>query len=709
MAYGNSRSVRFQDDLEPSKLQEVIANGEIKLEDQKIDRTWMMSEPSTRKKSTAKSLKAKVLSRVFSEDYEDVRKKILDPRGHTIRRWNKIFLVACLVSLSLDPLFFYLPVVRDKFLCIAIALHLEVVLTFSRSLTDVFYIIQIYIRFRTAYVAPSSRVFGRGELVIDSSKIALRYLRKGFCIDLMAALPLPQMLIWIVIPTLKGSTTRNTKNVLRFFIIFQYLPRLFLIFPLSSQIVEATGLMTETAWVGAAYNLMLYMLASHVLGACWYLLSIERQEACWRRVCNIERPYCQYGFFDCHRVADPHRNYWSKLSNVSNLCNPDNSFHYKKNDVLSVWYIGDALISSVTSSPFFNEYFFCLWWGLKNLSSLGQNLSTSIYVGEIVFAIIVATLGLVLFGLLIGNMQTYLQSVTVRFEEWRSKKTDTEQWMHHRQLPPELRQSVRKYNQYKWVATRGVDEEALLRGLPMDLRRDIKRHLCLDLVRRFDQMEERMLDAICERLKPALCTQGTFLVREGDPVNEMVFILRGHLDSFTTGGGRTGFFNSCRIGPGDFCGEELVTWALDSRSSPVLPSSTRTIKAITEVEAFAIEAEDLKFVAAQYRKLRSKLLRHKFRFYSQQWSTWAACFLQIAWRRYKKRKDAAAEVRESEKHAEANEPDQGVRAEMVLGVVCAAKPRGNSTERSVNKNSVSGSVVSSLQKPPEPDFSLDED
>lgn len=258
-----------------------------------------MSEPSTRKKSTAKSLKAKVLSRVFSEDYEDVRKKILDPRGHTIRRWNKIFLVACLVSLSLDPLLFYLPVVRDKFLCIAIALHLEVVLTFSRSLTDVFYIIQIYIRFRTAYVAPSSRVFGRGELVIDSSKIALRYLRRGFCIDLMAALPLPQvsdvilpehycmkwktfliccmhielwiflsfsfqMLIWIVIPTLKGSTTRNTKNVLRFFIIFQYLPRLFLIFPLSSQIVEATGLMTETAWVGAAYNLMLYMLASHV-------------------------------------------------------------------------------------------------------------------------------------------------------------------------------------------------------------------------------------------------------------------------------------------------------------------------------------------------------------------------------------------------------------------------------------------------------------
>ena len=71
-------------------------------------------------------------------------------------------------------------------------------------------------------------------------------------------------MIWFVIPNLDGSTTKNTKNVLRFSIIFQYLPRLFLIFPLSSQIVKTSGVMMETAWAGAAYNLVLYMLVSHV-------------------------------------------------------------------------------------------------------------------------------------------------------------------------------------------------------------------------------------------------------------------------------------------------------------------------------------------------------------------------------------------------------------------------------------------------------------
>ncbi|KAK4851814.1 hypothetical protein QYF36_018628 [Acer negundo] len=421
MVYGNSISARIQDHVEVAKLSATAINGDIgviKLK-YKIDG-----------KAGKSSLKAKVLSRVFSEGYERVKKKILDPRGPTIRRWSKIFLVTCPVSLFVDPLFFYLPVVRNQ-VCTDIGIPLEVILTIIRSLSDAFYIIQIYIRFRTAYVAPSTRVFGRDELVIDSSKISLRYFRKGFWIDLIAALPLPQ-----------------------------YLPRLFLIFPLSSQIVEASGIVTETAWAGAAYNLILFMLASHVIGACWYLLSIERQEACWRSVCNDKMPSCQYGFFDCHTVEETTRDSWFKSSNITSFCNPDSSFY-------RFGIYSNALTLDVTTASFFNKCFYCL-------CSSGQNLATSTYVGEILFAIIIATLGLVLFALLIGNMQTYLQSTTVRLEEWRIKRTDTEQWMHHRQLPSDLRQFVRKYDQYKWAATGGVDEESLLEGLPMDLRRDIK-------------------------------------------------------------------------------------------------------------------------------------------------------------------------------------------------------------------------------------------
>lgn len=56
--------------------------------------------------------------------------------------------------------------------------------------------------------------------------------------------------------------------------------------------------------------------------------------------------------------------------------------------------------------------------------------------------------------------------------------------MRHRQLPPELQERVRRFVQYKWIATRGVDEKNILEALPTDLRRQIQRHLCLALVRR---------------------------------------------------------------------------------------------------------------------------------------------------------------------------------------------------------------------------------
>ncbi len=78
--------------------------------------------------------------------------------------------------------------------------------------------------------------------------------------------------------------------------------------------------------------------------------------------------------------------------------------------------------------------------------------------------------------------QRYLQSVTVRLEEMRVKRCDTEDWMNYRQLPRDLVERVRRFDQYKWVATLGVDEEKLMQNLPMYLRRDIKRYLCLDLV-----------------------------------------------------------------------------------------------------------------------------------------------------------------------------------------------------------------------------------
>ena len=230
-------------------------------------------------------------------------------------------------------------------------------------------------------------------------------------------------------------------------------------------------------------------------------------------------------------------------------------------------------------------------------------------------------------------------------------------------------------------------------------------------------MDDQLLDAICERLVSSLSTQGTYIVREGDPVTEMLFIIRGRLDSSTTNGGRTGFFNSIILRPGDFCGEELLAWALLPKSTVNLPSSTRTVKALGEVEAFALRAEDLKFVANQFRRLHSKKLQHTFRFYSHHWRTWAACFIQAAWRRYKKRmsaKDLTLKEhalddtvdREREQEGGQSSAPNFSQAKLNFGVTILASRFAANTKRGAQRIK---DDLPKLPKPEEPDFSTEAD
>ncbi|GMG98810.1 hypothetical protein Nepgr_000650 [Nepenthes gracilis] len=582
---------------------------------------------------------------VFPEEHKEVKRLIMNPRGVAARRWSRVFSSAIMVSLFIDPLFFFSPRVDLDLLCVRSEVSLDKIFIILRTLNDVFYWVHVIIQFRMAYVAPSSRVFGRGELIIDPCKIMLRYLKRGFWLDLLAAFPLPQVLVLRVVPNAGG-----VKIGWRFIIFFQYLYRLYRIYPLSLRTLNATGVMTETAWLRAAYDLLLFYVASHVSGACWYLFTIQRQVACWESVCSGETQSCGHKFFDCSMANDPSRSAWLTTSNVTTTCNPSNGDYQ-----FGIYALGVQV--GATSSSLAYKYTYALWIGLQAICSTGQTLMTSIYVSENIYSVVVGSLGLLLMAMLIAHMQRYLQSITARLEEWRLKEKDSEEWMNHRQLPADLKRHVHKYDRLMWLATRGVDEEALLNGFPADLQREIKRHLCLGLVQQvplFDQLDALTLDAICERLRPAFSTKGTFLVREGDPVKEIFFVIQGYLDSYTTNGGRNGFFNSSRIGQGGFCGEELLTWALDPHPShDSLPSSTRTIKAISDIETFCLAAEDLKFVVLQFRRLHSRELIHKFRFYSLQWRTWSACYIQAAWRRFKHHKELVR-LRALECHSEAN-------------------------------------------------------
>ncbi|XP_054792965.1 probable cyclic nucleotide-gated ion channel 6 isoform X2 [Prosopis cineraria] len=580
-------------------------------------------------KSIGRSLGFGVSRAVFPEDLKVSEKKIFDPQDKFLLLWNKLFVISCILAVSIDPLFFYLPVINDSVNCLGIDRKLAIIVSTIRTIIDAFYLIRMALQFRTAYIAPSSRVFGRGELVIDPSQIAKRYMQRYFIIDFLSVLPLPQIVVWRFLQRSNGSDVLSTKEALLFIILLQYVPRFLRMVPLTSELKRTAGVFAETAWAGAAYYLLLYMLASHIVGAFWYLLAVERNDSCWQKACSENG--CNNNFLYCGNQLMEGYSAWQNRSKdiLHSQCSVD-----PENPPFDYGIFTQAFSSGIVSSKvFISKYCYCLWWGLQNLSTLGQGLQTSTYVGEVVFSIALAIFGLILFALLIGNMQVPI----------------------------------------------------------------------------FESMDESLLDAICERLKPCLFTENAFIVREGDPVDEMLFIIRGRLESVTTDGGRSGFFNRTFLKETDFCGEELLTWALDPKSGSNLPSSTRTVKTLAEVEAFALISEDLKFVASQFRRLHSRQVQHTFRFYSQQWRTWAACFIQAAWRRYCKRK--IMELRQKEECEESggvrNNTGGGsysIRATFLASRFAANALRGVHRSR----NAKTSRELVTLRKPPEPDFTADE-
>ncbi|MFQ6632711.1 hypothetical protein Gotur_010466 [Gossypium turneri] len=395
---------------------------------------------------------------------------IMNPHAKVVQQWNKFFVISCLMAVFIDPLFFFLLSVQKENKCIVIDLPATKLFVGLRSVTDFIYMLNMLLQFRLAYVAPESTVVGAGELVDHPKEIAFNYLGGYFSLDLFVVLPLPQIMISLVLPKHLGSSGANfAKNLLRTAILIQYLPRLYRFLPfLAGQ--SPLGFIFESAWANFVINLLTFMLSGHVVGSSWYLLGLQRVNQCLRNACGNSNIRNCKEFIDCGSGPSPNRNelqIWTNNSNVS-ACFTEDGFSYG---------IYVPTVNLTTEPSIVTRYVYSLFWGFQQISTLAGNQTPSYFVWEVLFTMAIVGLGLLLFALLIGNMQNFLQALGRRRLEMSLRRRDVEQWMSHRRLPVELRRKVREAERYNWAATRGVNEEMLIENLPEDLQREIRRHL----------------------------------------------------------------------------------------------------------------------------------------------------------------------------------------------------------------------------------------
>ncbi|KAF3453593.1 hypothetical protein FNV43_RR04033 [Rhamnella rubrinervis] len=528
-------------------------------------------------------------------------------------------------------------------MCLFVDGWFAITVTVLRCMTDALHVWNMWLQLKMAKRSFALvGVEGRNGLTDTTARsVALRYLKakKGFLFDLLVILPLPQIVLWVAIPSLleRGSIT-IVMTVLLIIFLFQYLPKIYHSVCLLRRMQNLSGYIFGTVWWGIALNMIAYFVASHAAGACWYLLGIQRAAKCLKEQCGATSG-CGVRILSCKApiyygttsmVKDKARLAWAVNKKARSTCleNADN-FDYGAYK----W-----TVQLVTNDSRLEKILFPIFWGLMTLSTFGNLESTTEWL-EVVFNIIVLTSGLLLVTMLIGNIKVFLHATTSKKQAMQLKMRNIEWWMRKRRLPQGFRQRVRNYERQRWAAMRGVDECQMIRNLPEGLRRDIKYHLCLDLVRQvplFQHMDDLVLENICDRVKSLIFTKGETITREGDPVHRMLFVVRGHLQSSQLL--RDGVKSCCMLGPGNFSGDELLSWCLRRPFIERLPPSSSTLVTLETTEAFGLEAEDVKYVTQHFRyTFVNEKVKRSARYYSPGWRTWAAVAIQLAWRRYKHR------------------------------------------------------------------------
>ncbi|KAG0500704.1 hypothetical protein HPP92_000776 [Vanilla planifolia] len=571
------------------------------------------------------------------------------------QEWSRAYLLVCVAGLIVDPLFFYSLSISGPLMCVFIDGWFAITVTVLRCMTDVIHVWNTYLQFKAACcrrrkhhemdtISEEDSKVGKPQSVVPAPPHDYLKSKKGLILDLFIVLPIMQIMMWAAAPALirKGLiTTVMTVFLITFFL--QYLPKVYHFVCFLRRMQNFSGYFFGTIWREIALNLIVYTVASHAVGACWFLLGIQRASKCLKEQCLVfaEAGGCGGQTVACvntiyygtttSAIRNRARVAWANNSNARATClDSSNNFDYGTYK----W-----TVSLVTNTNQLEKILLPIFWALMNLSTFGNMASTTEWL-EIVFCIITITAGVILFTMLIGNIKVFLDAATSKKQALHLRMRSVEWWMKRKNLPQGFRQRVRHYERQRWAAMRGIDESEMIRNLPEGLRRDIKYRLCLDLLRQvplFQHMDELVLENICDRVKWLIFPKGETITREGDPVQKMIFIVRGHLQSSQML--RDGVKSCCMLGPGNFSGDELLSWCLRRPFVERLPPSSSTLLTLETTEAFALDAADLKYVTQHFRyTFVNEKVNRSGRYYSPGWRTWAAVAIQLAWRRFKHRK-----------------------------------------------------------------------
>ena len=241
------------------------------------------------------------------------------------------------------------------------------------------------------------------------------------------------------------------------------------------------------------------------------------------------------------------------------------------------------------SLPGQNTYLRALYWCVTTLTSVGYGDITPQTEVETIYAIIVMTIGVGMFGYVIGNIAHILANLHPSRTRYVETMERLNAFMEYRDLPSGLQDRVRGYYGYRWEKRLGFDESAIVADLPPSLLADVSLYLKKDVIEKvpfFKGAGEELVREIALAMRPVIYMPGDYIFRSGEKGQEMFFIGRGQVEVLA----KDGHTVQATLHDGQFFGEIALV---------LRHPRTASVRAVGFCDLYALDKETFDRIVAR--------------------------------------------------------------------------------------------------------------
>lgn len=336
------------------------------------------------------------------------------------------------------------------------------------GISDGVFMLDIVLNFKTGVLVHGNP----NKFILDPKKIAIRYLRTWFLIDLVSSFPFD----YVVSAATSSESGRllgasRALRILRMAKLLSLL-RLLRISRLVRYVHQYEEILNVTRSVIRFINLIsLMMLVAHWNGCMQYLVPV--------------------------------------LDDF-----PDDSW---------------VMIHGLRDKAWTEQYLWALFKALSHMLCIGYGRHPPQNIPETCVTISSMMTGATFYALFIAYSINVIQTMDSPARSYREKIQQIEEYMSHRKLPVNLRDKITKYYEHRFQG-KMFDEEKILSEVSRPLRKAIVNYNCRELVRAvpfFYDAEPDFVSAIITKLDFEVYLEGDVIIREGEPGTEMYFLKSG--------------------------------------------------------------------------------------------------------------------------------------------------------------------------------------